>query len=350
MIEFNFFRQTTLNMIELTSRAKQIILLGSVGGSLVGGLVLWKDHNKYQMKGNIENKVFIVTGANSGIGRETVHELARRKGRVYMACRDLNKCEEERTKIVLDTKNKFVYCRKCDLSSTQSIREFVKQFEGQEKNCDVLINNAGVMKCRKSLTSDGIESQLGVNYMGHLLLTQSLKSMLKSSSGGGRVIYLMNLDYRKGEINLEDLNSDKEYDPGVAFNQSQLANMLTVSYLAKKWRDDNISINAVYPGVCSTNIKRHMGVDKSISGNFIANPIMWLMTRSAARGAHTVLWSATDPELAGVTGKLFSNMKQMNVDGKASNDDLARKIIAVGQFWTGLESKESIEQSLKERR
>lgn len=72
-----------------------------------------KEHQKTdsEIQQSIENKVFIVTGGNSGIGRETVHELARRKGKVYMACRDLDKCEEERTKIVLDTKNKYVYCR-----------------------------------------------------------------------------------------------------------------------------------------------------------------------------------------------------------------------------------------------
>ena len=65
----------------------------------------------------------------------------------------------------------------------------------------------------------------------------------------------------------------------------------------------------MYPGVCNTDIKRHMGVDKSITGNIIASPILWLLTRSPARGAQTVLWAATDPDVATVTGKLFSNMQ-----------------------------------------
>ena len=108
-------------MIEIPSRARKLALLGGVGCSLLGGVVLWKESisgskleytkSSKEIQENIEKKVFIVTGANSGIGRETVHELARRKGKVYMACRDLKKCEEERTKIVLDTKNKYVYCR-----------------------------------------------------------------------------------------------------------------------------------------------------------------------------------------------------------------------------------------------
>ena len=134
----------------------------------------------------------------------------------------------------------------------------------------------------------------------------------------------MDLDYRKGEINLADLNSDKEYDPGEAFNQSQLANMLAVTNLAEQWRGDNVTVNAVsedkkiddnylhvqvYPGVCSTNIKRHMGVDRSITGNMIANPLLWLLTRTAARGAQGVIWAATDASLDKVTGKLFSSME-----------------------------------------
>ena len=108
-------------MIELPSRAKKLALLGGAACSMLGGLVLWKEaiggkklefvKSEKEIKEEVENKVFIVTGANSGIGREVVHELARKKGRVFMACRDLKKCEEERKKIVLDTRNKYIYCR-----------------------------------------------------------------------------------------------------------------------------------------------------------------------------------------------------------------------------------------------
>ena len=117
-------------MIDIPSRARKLALLGGVGCTVLGGVVLWKEtvsgrkletiKSPKEIQENIEKKVFIVTGANSGIGRETVHELARRKGKVYMACRDLTKCEEERTKIVLDTRNKFVYCRWCNYSVVSS--------------------------------------------------------------------------------------------------------------------------------------------------------------------------------------------------------------------------------------
>ena len=115
-------------MIDIPSRARKVALLGGVGCTVLGGLVLWKEtisgrklesiKTSKEIQENIEKKVFVVTGANSGIGLHTVTELARRKGKVYMACRDLTKCEEERTKIVLDTRNKYVYCRLVDRRST----------------------------------------------------------------------------------------------------------------------------------------------------------------------------------------------------------------------------------------
>lgn len=143
----------------------------------------------------------IVTGANSGIGLETTRKLAERGAKVYMACRDLSKCEKARNDIVATTNNDSVVCRECDLSSQDSIRNFVKRystsfivvarlwalfnlmiccrFKREEKRLDILVNNAGVMACPKSMTKEGIELQLGVNFLGHFLLTNLLLDLLK---------------------------------------------------------------------------------------------------------------------------------------------------------------------------
>merc|ERR1719391_615298 len=113
------------------------------------------------------------------------------------------------------------------------------------------------MNCRKTYTEDGMETQLGVNHMGPFLLSNLLRPSLKAA-GGGRILHVVNLDYRKGKIDLKDLNSDSDYDANKAFCQSQLAIMLMVNHLASEWMKDGITLNAAYPGVCATNIKRHM--------------------------------------------------------------------------------------------
>lgn len=126
-----------------------------------------------------DGKIVLITGANTGIGRETAKELANRGAHVYMACRDLKKCEEAREEIVLESLNKNVYCRQCDLSSFNSIRQFARNFQKEQPRLDILINNAGVMRCPKSATTEGIELQLGVNHMGHFLLTSLLLDTIK---------------------------------------------------------------------------------------------------------------------------------------------------------------------------
>lgn len=160
--------------------------------------------SKFENPIRADDKVMIVTGANTGIGLETTRELAKRGAKVYMACRNIQKCEEAREKVVLETRNKYVYCRECDLSSMESIREFarkygeqvqwisvlflseyfeyIRRFKAEQGRLDVLINNAGVMRCPRTVTKDGIEMQLGVNHLGHFLLTNLLLDHLKVPS------------------------------------------------------------------------------------------------------------------------------------------------------------------------
>jgi len=312
---------------------RKVALIGAVGGTLYGGLaagLMYQSSNEKAEveKGNAKDKVFVVTGANSGIGREIAHQLARERGKVIMACRDLSKCEEERQKIVLDT-------RHCDLASFQSIKDFVAQFNKQEEKCDALINNAGIMKCRKMHTQDGIELQLGTNHMGPFLLSHLLRPRLKSS-GQGRIVYLTNLDYRQGLINFEDLNSDRSYDPATAFYQSQLANILAVQSLSKEFLEDKIMVYAAYPGLCDTQIERHTGLNKSISGSLVANNLLWFMHRSAEEGAATPLHCALAPSLADTTGVLLKRLQKEEIEAFASDQKLVKKMEAVSKYWVGL--------------
>lgn len=217
---------------------------------------------KYTKTNKIENSVVIVTGSNTGIGKETVRELAKRGAHVYMACRDMTKCEEARAEIVVESNNKYVYCRECDLASYDSIKQFVHTFKNEQKRLDILINNGGVMRCPKGVTKEGIETQLGVNHVGHFLLTNLLLDLLKSSSPS-RIINVSSLAHTRGEINVTDLNSEKSYDPSKAYSQSKLANILFTRELAKRLEGTKVTVNALHPGVVDTELMRHMGIVNS---------------------------------------------------------------------------------------
>ncbi|XP_014218481.2 retinol dehydrogenase 13 [Copidosoma floridanum] len=212
------------------------LLWGSSFAALYGVSYLVKDYysgSMYEGKEKLTDKVAIVTGANSGIGKEVAFGLAKRDAKVIMACRDMIKCENARQDIVFETKNKYVYCRECDLASQQSIRDFVNLFKKEHSNLHILVNNAGVMRTPYSFTKDGIEMQIGVNHMGHFLLTNLLLDTMKASAPA-RIVNVSSLAHLRGNLKLHDLNSSEYYDPGEAYAQSKLANVIFTKELAKK--------------------------------------------------------------------------------------------------------------------
>uniref|UniRef100_A0A1B0DCK1 Short-chain dehydrogenase n=1 Tax=Phlebotomus papatasi TaxID=29031 RepID=A0A1B0DCK1_PHLPP len=108
----------------------------------------------------MDEKVVVITGANSGIGKETAMDLARRNAKIYLACRDYDRCELARQEIIQATGNTKIYNRHLDLNTLDSVRKFVEEFSMEEKHLDVLINNAGVLYLPHSITKDGCETTL----------------------------------------------------------------------------------------------------------------------------------------------------------------------------------------------
>uniref|UniRef100_A0A8D8ZY76 NADP-retinol dehydrogenase n=1 Tax=Cacopsylla melanoneura TaxID=428564 RepID=A0A8D8ZY76_9HEMI len=321
-----------LPKIKLT---KPIVIL-SAAGSLIGGSILVKDMIggvKYEEDVSARGKIVVVTGANSGIGKATARELARRKAKVIMACRDLEKCEKARREIIVESKNKYVVCKKCDLASQESIRAFAEQVKKENKKIHVLINNAGISGCRKMLTQELIEMQLGVNHMGHFLLTMLLLDKLKDSAPS-RVVNVSSVAHKRGTINKEDLNSEKSYDRSQAYNQSKLANVLFTRELAKRLEGSGVTTNAVHPGIVNTDILRHSSFYDSWLSTVVLKPILWLFIKSPHQGAQTSVYAALDPTLEGVSGKYFAECREAEMSPEAKDDVLARWLWLVSEKWT----------------
>nr|XP_020032105.1 retinol dehydrogenase 12 isoform X2 [Castor canadensis] len=266
----------------------------------------------------LPGKVVVITGANTGIGKETARELARRGARVYIACRDVLKGESAASEIRADTKNSQVLVRKLDLSDTKSIRAFAEGFL------------AGVMMCPYSKTADGFETHLGVNHLGHFLLTYLLLGRLKESAPA-RVVTLSSVAHHAGKIRFHDLHGDKRYCNGFAYCHSKLANVLFTRELAKRLQGTGVTTYAVHPGIVSSELVRH---------SFLLC-LFWRLfspfIKSAWQGAQTSLHCALAEGLEPLSGKYFSDCKRTWVSARARNTKTAERLWKVSCELLGIQ-------------
>ena len=209
-------------------------------------------------RAKLDGKTIIITGANTGIGKETAIDLARRGARVIIACRSAEKGEEAVVEVRAKSGNDKVVFRRLDLASLESVRQFASKVLEEEPTIDILINNAGVMACPYSKTEDGFEMQFGVNHLGHFLLTNLILDRLKESPAA-RIVNVSSTAHRRTEgINFDDLNSEKSYNSFVAYGQSKLANILFTRSLAKRLVGTSVIANCLHPGVIRTELGRHI--------------------------------------------------------------------------------------------
>lgn len=248
----------------------------------------------------MDGKVVIVTGANTGIGKETAIDLAKRGAKVYLGCRDKSRGEEAQREIRALSNNNSVYYRSLDLCSLESVRKFVERFLKEESRLDVLMNNAGVGMLPKTVTKDGFEIHIGVNHMGHFLLTNLLLDVLKASQPS-RIVNVSSMAHESGKINKQDLNSEIAYNRFNAYGQSKLANVLFTRHLATTiLRGTKVTANSLHPGAVATEIGRHFHpVLKCLATVFVP------FVKTPKSGAQTQIRLAVDPELETVTGKYF---------------------------------------------
>ncbi|KAH8372624.1 hypothetical protein KR009_001282 [Drosophila setifemur] len=321
---------------------------------------LYMQGGKFKKQTDETGKVVIVTGGNTGLGKETVMELASRGATVYMACRNNEKGDATCRKIVKKTGNKNIFSRECDLSSFESIRKFVEGFKEEQSQLHILINNAGVFWEPQRLTKEGFETHLGVNHIGHFLLTHLLLDLLKKSAPS-RVVVVASKAHERGHIQVEDMNSKESYDEGVAYCQSKLANILFARELAKRLEGTGVTVNALNPGIADTEIARNMIFFKtkfaqyvvecvlfycffpflfeliiSLSFRSILRPLLWAVTKTAKNGAQTTLYAALDPDLEKITGQYFSDCKMASVAPGALDDRMARWLWIKSEKWTDI--------------
>ncbi len=271
----------------------------------------------------------VVTGANSGIGFVVSTELARRGSEVVMVCRDRAKGEAALAEVRRGTGNGSAQLLLADLSSLESVRELASEVLAAHERVQVLVNNAGVIIGRRTVTPDGLESTFVVNNLSHFLLTQLLLDRLKRSSPA-RIVNVSSSAHYRGRLDFQDLQEERGYGASKAYSQSKLAQVLFTHELAKKLEGTGVTVNAVHPGA----VRTHWGDEGGALGIGIRIARPFLL--SPEKGGMTPVFVATSQEVEGVSGKYFSKMKVVESSKESYDEAEMKKLWDVSTQLCGL--------------
>ena len=272
---------------------------------------------------SLKGKTVIITGANSGIGREVAFDLARRGARIILACRDGKRGQETIDAIRRNTQQGELVLKVVDLASFKSIHDFVNEIIQEEGRIDILVNNAGVFQCPFTRTEDGFEMQMGVNYLGHFLLTNLLLPLIEKSSPS-RIVMVSSGLAKKGVIDFGNLNSEREYNKAAAYKNSKLALNYFSRELAFRLAGSGVGVHCLHPGMVRTNLGRHIAVPRLLK--VILYPLYVFLVKSAWDGCQTVLYCCMAEELEGVSGRYYGNCAEEPWPDNVQDDGLSKKL------------------------
>ena len=261
---------------------------------------------------DLHGRTMLVTGCNSGLGRETARVLALRGARVIGTGRTVDKAREGLAGLPGD-----LLPLACELSEPASVRACIAAIGRDGARLDAVICNAGIMALPELKQAHGIELQFFTNHIGHFMLVTALLDQLSDT---GRVVMLSSGAHQmapKETIEFDNLDGSKRYSDWRNYGQSKIANLLFAKELARRFSGTKKTANAVHPGVIRTNLGRHM--------NPVANLLFGLFGKLALKtvpqGAATEVYVATNPALAGVSGKYFADVNVTK--SRADGDDAA---------------------------
>jgi retinol dehydrogenase-12 len=274
--------------------------------------------------GELAGRTFMVTGGNTGIGRATVAGLARRGGRVYVACRSREKGRRAVADIVAATGNDAVAFLPLDLADLASVRRCAGEFLALGEPLHVLINNAGVGG-QRGITRDGFELAFGVNHLGHFALTAALLDRLASSAPARVVTVASDSHYQARGVDFEAVRRPTASITGMPeYAVSKLCNVLFSQELARRVHGQGITTYALHPGVVASDIWRRVP--------WPIRPLIKLRMISPEEGARTSLYCATSDSVATDSGRFYDNSRERE-PSKVATADLAAALWEHSQAW-----------------
>jgi len=281
----------------------------------------------------MQGKIVLITGADGGIGSETTKGIAKMGATMVMACIDLNDARPVYEAIKEESGNHHIELMQLNLGSLSSIREFAQQFSQKYQQLNVLINNAGVFRWKREETQEGFEKTIGINYLGHFLLTNLLLPILKQTPEA-RILNVSSNAYFQGKIDLDDLHLKKKYAGFKAYANSKLAIVLFTQELAERLKDTGITVNALHPGHAATDIW-NMWPGKWYQA--LLFKIFKMLMKPTVEAAQNSIYLASSNEVKGITGKYFEKKKiKEKVSPKSKDRQLQKALWQLSEKLTGL--------------
>lgn len=280
----------------------------------------------------------LVTGATTGLGKETARALAAAGASVVLGARSAEKGEAAAASIRETVPDADLEVGVMDLASLPSIRAFGSAFAADGRPLHLLVNNAGVMATPFERTADGFELQFGTNHLGHFALTQHLLPVLVASAPS-RIVNLSSEGHRTGGVDLDDPNYDQRpYDMWQSYGQAKSANVLFTVELQRRFGDQGVVAYAVHPGMVQTELSRYMTRDsikelldrvKSAPSNASGK----VSYKSIPQGAATTVYAATSTDPA--PGSYLADCATSTPAPHAMDPEVARRLWTLSEQLVG---------------
>jgi len=282
--------------------------------------------------GSMSGMTCLVTGATSGIGRETALRLAELGATVIITGRDAARGAAVAAEVTSQVPGAQVEVMTADLSSLAQVRSLAGDVLARHGRLDVLVNNAGVISPRRRLTADGLETTFATNHLGPFLLTSLLRGLLERSAPARVVTVSSAVHKQVRAIAWEDVARGPRSGPGQAYPVSKLLNILFTAELARRLAGTGVTANCLHPGFVRTRLGRDV---PGVLGAVL--PLVLRLRPGPAAGAQTSVYLASSPEVAGVTGGYFVSCRPAEPSALARDTQAAARLWALSEDLAGLD-------------
>jgi len=286
--------------------------------------------NRVSEPWSVREKVCVVTGASGGIGKQVALGLARQGARIVIVSHSKARAEAAVDEIVHTSLNPLVNLVVADLSNHEGVRRAAEEIDRRYGNIHVLVNNAGLLVGKRTMTADNLDLTFALNHLAYFHLTSLLLDKIKASAPA-RIINTSSMAHAWGRMEWDNLQGERKYNQWRRYGTSKLENLLFTFELARRLAGTGVTANAVHPGF----VRSHFAST--------ASPLMRAAVRfgmlgaiSVEKGAATSLWAATAPELSGVTGKYFARGAIAEPSATARDEAAQRRLWTLSENLVGL--------------